>query len=201
MKKVLLFKIISLKHRIVSIVYPLIKHFKGVKSDKIKQDAISGYAKRFNCTILVETGTYLGDMVLAQKSNFDLIFSIEVDKDLYENAVHKFSKNGHINILFGDSGIVLKDLVPKLEARSIFWLDGHYSGGISSKGQSDCPIVKELDAIFKNNEYDHVILIDDARLFIGEGDYPTLEFIKTKFLDYCSDYKMEVKDDIARFYK
>jgi len=42
----------------------------------IKQKVLRDYSKIYGLRILVETGTYLGDMVEAMKANFDRIYSI-----------------------------------------------------------------------------------------------------------------------------
>jgi hypothetical protein len=44
----------------------------------------------------------------------------------------------------------------------MFWLDRHYSGGFTAKGEKDCPIIEELDAISNGSHLKHSILIDDA---------------------------------------
>jgi len=80
--------------------------------------------------------------------------------------------------------LVLPEILEKINKPAIFWLDGHYSEGISVKGDKKCPIIEELDAIFNNKKLNHIILIDDARCIIVKGDYPTIEklteYIKSK---------------------
>jgi len=163
----------------------------------VKQKAIKEYQRRYHSDILVETGTYLGEMVLAQMKNFKIIYSIELDKQLWKDAAKKFSKYSNIHILRGDSGQVLKSVVPKLEEKSIFWLDGHYSGGITAKGEKECPIFEELDAILKS-KINHVVLIDDARLFNGQRDYPTIKSLSNSILKKKPNSTIEIKDDIIR---
>ena len=57
--------------------------------------------------------------------------------------------------------------------RILFWLDGHYSGEGTGGCDEVCPIIAELRLIAQSKRKDHCILIDDARLFIGEDGYPT----------------------------
>lgn len=167
---------------------------------KFKQMIIHEYAKKYNCTILVETGTYEGDMIDAQKLYFKKLYSIELAQGLWEKAVQRFKHYSHISILQGDSAVVLQQLVPKLEARSLFWLDGHYCGGRTAMGNIECPIYEELKAVFSNNQ-EHVVLIDDARLFVGKRDYPTMTEL-TKFIKNMNkDYIVSFKDDIIRVIK
>ncbi|PJC68198.1 hypothetical protein CO015_04855 [candidate division WWE3 bacterium CG_4_8_14_3_um_filter_42_11] len=162
-----------------------------------KQQVIRHYQREAGYKILVETGTYFGEMVNSQKNNFDKIISIELDNNLYKRAFDKFKKYKHIKILNGDGGEVLNDVCKELDKPAIFWLDGHYSGGITAKGKKETPICEELKAIFKKN-YNHIILIDDARLFIGENDYPTIVELSRFIKQRNSEYNIEVKEDIIR---
>jgi hypothetical protein len=165
---------------------------------QVKQLAIENYALRFGCKILVETGTYLGDMMQAQKGNFEKLYSIELSKELWESAVNRFRKDPNVEIINGDSGKVLFSLAPTFQQPVLFWLDGHYSGGITAKGETDCPVFLELDAILTPGAPKHVILIDDARLFNGTNDYPTIlqleDWLKSKNLNY----QLEVTHDLIR---
>ncbi len=163
----------------------------------LKQTTIISFQKQFGINLLVETGTYLGDMIAALKNHFTKLISIELSQELYQAALKRFKKDKHVTLVHGDSGVALQDLVTKINEPAIFWLDGHYSGGITAMGKTVCPIFDELTAIFKS-EYHHILLIDDARLFDGTNDYPTLEqlisFIKSK----KSNSKVTVMNDIIR---
>lgn len=139
-----------------------------------KQRSIIEHAKQYNCSTLVETGTYMGDMVFAQLNNFMKIYSIELSDYLWRLAVNRFKEYPFVSILQGDSASVLPTLVPALTESAVFWLDGHYCGGITAQADVFCPIYGELEAIFKS-PLSHIILIDDARCFDGTYDYPTYE--------------------------
>jgi hypothetical protein len=164
-----------------------------------KQTVIEFYQLKYQYKVLIETGTYLGDMVEAQKNNFDKIISIELGEELWKNAVARFKKHDHISIFKGDSGMVLKDIAKLLKEPAIFWLDGHYSEGITAKGDKDCPIFNELDGIFLYGKFNHILLVDDARDFNGKGDYPTIEALAKYVKGKDDRYTVEIKDDIIRF--
>lgn len=164
----------------------------------VKQLVIKSYQKSHNIDTLIETGTYLGDMVYAQRKVFKRIYSIELSKQLHEKAVKRFSKYASIEILQGDSGVVLDSIIKDLNCKAIFWLDGHYSGGFTAKGSTECPIVEELNTIFKS-QYEHVILIDDAREFNGENDYPTIEELESLIGNSgFPNSSLTIQDDIIR---
>lgn len=165
---------------------------------QVKQEAIRGYAKEYSIGTLVETGTYMGDMVEAQRNNFTQIFSIELSPDLWKKAVERFREAPEVKILQGDSGVVLHKIMAAMDGPAVFWLDGHFSAGVTAKGDKDCPIYEELDAIFSYSKQDHVILIDDARCFVGEGDYPTIEALTKYIQNRDPRYKIRIEDDIIR---
>jgi len=169
--------------------------------DVVKQRAVKKYAKIFSVETFIETGTYLGDMVNAVMDTFNKIYSIELDKTLYEQAKKKFSKHHNISILHGDSSKVLPVILADIREPCLFWLDGHYSGGITAKGDFNTPIIQELNCILDHTIRGHVILIDDAREFNGYNDYPTLEELKKRIFKKYPDWKFDIKDDIIRIHK
>jgi hypothetical protein len=163
----------------------------------LKQQVIKDLGQQYDLKTLVETGTYLGHMVDAQKRNFSKIISIELSPDLARQAQEKFSKDAHIEILEGDSGQVIKEIVPQLTAPALFWLDGHFSEGITAKGDKDTPVMEELDTIIES-KLNHIIIIDDARHFNGEKGYPSIQDLRAQLKKSPNSYRLEVKDDIIR---
>jgi hypothetical protein len=163
----------------------------------VKQMAIEEYRKKFHTEILVETGTYLGEMVEAQRDHFKKIYSIELSEKLFNKAQKRFKAHLHINILHGDSGIVLNKLMNEIDKPALFWLDGHYSHGMTAKGEKECPVPENL-TLSSKVPLPHIILIDDARLFNGTHDYPTIEQIEEIIRSNKQQYLVEIKDDIIR---
>ena len=169
--------------------------------ERIKHEVVKTYAKNFLISIFVETGTYEGEMVNAIRKIFETIYSIELDYELYNSAKEKFSKYNQISIIQGDSSKILPLILSKINQPCLFWLDAHYSGGFTSKGEIETPILTELSHILNNSEFDHVILIDDARCFIGLNDYPTLKELKNLISKKRPNYSFIVKEDIIRIHK
>lgn len=167
----------------------------------VKQRIVKEYAEKFSIHTLVETGTYRGDMINATKNIFSEIFSIELDKTLYERAKKKFAKFAHISIIQGDSSEVLPHILTGITQPCLFWLDAHYSSGVTVKGNLETPIISELQLIFAHALGEQVILIDDARLFVGQNDYPTLEQLRNLVLERRPDWVVEVENDIIRIHK
>jgi hypothetical protein len=163
-----------------------------------KQLMIQEFQKKHNCSVLIETGTYMGDMVEAQKRNFRKVYSIELSQELFEAAKKRFRKDDNVQIVQGDSGKVLSSIVKELNEPAVFWLDGHYSAGVTAKGEKECPIYEELDAIFSGKKLQHVILIDDARCFVGQNDYPTMNELKENIQRKVNRFEFSVEHDIIR---
>ncbi len=164
---------------------------------KIKQSIIRDYRTRYSASVLVETGTFVGNMIQAQKGNFKQIYSIELDRELHRAAEKRFSEHPNIHLIQGDSAEKLKEVVAQLKDVAVFWLDGHYSGGFTARGKKDCPILDELRAIY-GSPLRHVILIDDARCFDGTSDYPTISELKIFVDSLGAPCAFTVEHDIIR---
>ncbi|HEY8241206.1 MAG TPA: hypothetical protein VIH35_07165 [Kiritimatiellia bacterium] len=163
-----------------------------------KQRAIAAAAKRSGALILIETGTYLGDMVGAMRRRFREIHSIELSDELARKAAGRFEGEPHIHIHQGDSGQVLPSILAGVREPCVLWLDGHFSGGITARASEETPIQRELKTVLAHPVKGHVVLIDDARFFNGENDYPTLAKIEAQIRAARPDWKVVVKDDIIR---
>ncbi|MFP3389260.1 FkbM family methyltransferase [Brevibacillus sp. SIMBA_040] len=172
----------------------------------VKTAAVKEYGSRHQIRTLIETGTFHGYMVAAQKQHFNQIYSIELDDALFLAAKNNFAGEAHISILHGDSSKVLPSLLASINEPCLFWLDGHYIplSIESAKGDLDTPILEELATILSHHVTDHVILIDDARCFIGPNpllkDYPTIEDLKQYVATLRPDLHFEVKNDIIRIH-
>lgn len=164
----------------------------------IKQQTLRSLVKKFGLKILVETGTYYGDMVEAMKRDFDKIYSIELSKELYEKAKKRFKGEGNIELIQGDSGIELRNLIDRIDQPALFWLDGHYSAGGTAKGDKDTPIYEELAHIFDAQDRGHVIIVDDARCFGADPAYPSIEELIDCIKSKKPDATIAVQDDIIR---
>lgn len=144
--------------------------------DIIYREKIIEEAKKEEIKIFVETGTLFGDTVRYVKDYFEKVYSIEVKKELYEFSNSSVGKFKNVEIIHGDSKKELKKLLSKIDDRALFWLDAHCSEGITGMGEEYTPIVSEIENIIEDNE-NHVILIDDLRLFKNDDRYPSLEEI------------------------
>lgn len=138
----------------------------------VKTATILEYARRFELTGFVETGTYLGDTTAFCAPYFEELTTIELDGRLADAARLRFADEPKVTVLEGDSGELIYGVVERLEQPTLFWLDAHYSAGVTARGQRETPIVAELESILHRPQTGHVILIDDADCFGSWPDYP-----------------------------
>jgi len=80
----------------------------------------------------------------------------------------------------------------------LFWLDGYYSAGETAKGEKETPIFEELDHIFGDNRCEHVVLVDDARLFGTDAAYPSLEELREFVSRKRPSYPLSVENYSVR---
>jgi len=113
----------------------------------------------------IETGTYHGETTLRMEGFFERIFTIELSTYLYQLFTSRNYDKNKITALLGDSGEELSKVIPHLDGDAIFFLDGHYSSGITAQGVKDCPLLEELEVINKNLQHGAIVIIDDLRLF------------------------------------
>ena len=172
-----------------------------------KREVILAYSKKYGCTVFVETSTFLGDTTDYLKEHYSKIYTIELQEDLFKNAAERFKHIDKIQVLKGDSSIVLKDIVPAITGTTLFWLDGHYSSSFVSEGQfiqtakgvKESPVVEELEIILKAGLGKNVILIDDARCFNGTSDYPSITELKLLLKKFnIGDSQLNIKNDMIR---
>ena len=108
--------------------------------------------------------------------------------------------NQNVELFNGVSEDIMPSLLLRLKGDINFWLDGHYSAGVTFKGNKDCPVEEELIAI-KNNLLNFTkvsILIDDVRCFLPTNttysDYPSIDFL----VDWArvNDFNWRVEQDV-----
>lgn len=160
----------------------------------LKRRIIKEYAKKFSPQVFVETGTYLGDTIWSMKNLFSEIHSIELGEGLAQEAQKRFSRYRHIHIHQGDSASILPNLLENIPKPTLFWLDAHYSEGITVGSDEHLPLMAEIKTILEHWQSGSVILIDDARLMGQQKGYPGFEEIKKIVQD--SNLGLEIKQEL-----
>jgi hypothetical protein len=161
----------------------------------LKHEILRRFADEYGLRVLVETGTYYGTTIDALKLDFSRIYSIELDSNFYLRAKRHFRNCPHIVLLHGNSATYLPGVVSQLMEPALFWLDAHYSGGLTARAAIDTPIVQELTAVFSSPR-NNVILIDDAHEFTGQRGYPMIDDMRS--LAAKHGYSTNIKQNIIR---
>ena len=152
--------------------------------------------KQFKPTTFVETGTYRGDTLRAVRTHVVRSVSIELDETLCTLARHRFRRHPDVEILWGDSGTLLPEVVAGpdqtrglLVRRPLFrWSHCGYRrrcpGLERTRGCARVPIA-------------HLVLIDDARLFDGTNGYPTLDVVCSRVAALRPEAPATIENDIV----
>ncbi len=199
-------KVILRKHNLPTRCQKLLLN--GIKSPNFSLSPIflNELSEIFEVDAFVETGTFLGGTTLEASKVFKSVYTIELSEDLFRQAQLRFLDRKNIQAYQGDSGELLPDLLKKVKGKIIFWLDGHYSEGLTAKAEKNSPILEELKAIKTAGITDAIILIDDLRMFpnswtrVPENDslngYPAIPQLLQAIQDINHAYNIMVLGDI-----
>jgi hypothetical protein len=164
----------------------------------LKRRTIRSYASKHGLKVLVETGTFLGETVATLRCKFDRIYSIELSETFYLQAVERFKDAANVHLICGDSGVELGNVLAGLDQPALFWLDGHWCGGTTARGEKNTPILDELTLVLARADKPHVILIDDARQYGKYPGYPSIEELRAFVAARRPELEFSVDDDIIR---
>lgn len=159
------------------------------------------YAAEHGCRALVETGLYYGTgsgMPVYLAGRVERYIAIDYQQENLDLARSRMGA-GRIDLLLGDSGVVLADLlagqldVAPLESPALFWLDAH---AITEEepAPSLCPVVAELQAVACWGGAG-VVLIDDYRLFGVAPGWPSQPELLEECRRLFSPDRVEIDGD------
>jgi len=172
----------------------------GVVSFSIPQKLVNAFITNLKIPNFVETGTYKGNSAIWSAAYFDKVFTIEISPELHKYASERPDAKPNIEFVLGSSETELPGLVNKLNGPTLFWLDGHWC--MNAGGEDDeCPLIAELTAISKLQ--DSIILIDDARCFLGPlpkphraEDWPRIDEIFSLIKEKFPNHTTTIIDDV-----
>ena len=127
--------------------------------------------QQFGLKTFVETGTNKANTTVWAAEKFERVYTVEGYEPLYRAAIEKYGSIPNIQFLYGNSPDRLAELVPTLKEPAVFWLDAHWCGPETSGQSAECPVIAELD-VLNASELEHILLIDDARLFLAPPPPP-----------------------------
>lgn len=164
----------------------------------VKQLVVLRYQRARKFSTFIETGTFTGEMVAAMRPYFRRIVSIELSPEIHRAAIHRFAGDPSVELLPGDSAQLLPRVLEQLREPALFWLDGHFMGGVTGRGDEHSPVRTELRALLSHPVRRHVVLIDDARLFSGADGYPTIPELVAWIERERPGSNVRIEDDIVQ---
>lgn len=124
-------------------------------------------ARDTRCNIFIESGTFQGTSWrrAIHSGIFEHCYSVEIVPKLFDNLLKQYPNQQKHKLFLGRSHVVFaRDIFPLCTSsdRIFFWLDAHFSAGITGGFESPCPLVDELQMICKScPTREIVIAIDD----------------------------------------
>jgi hypothetical protein len=140
---------------------------------------INEFLSEIEIPICVELGTASGGSAKEAAKYFNEVMTVELNeyRPIYDSNIKNITwLNGNsIDVLPG----IIKSLISYKEENLIeyhryclFWVDSHFDGDKPKDSPyKDCYLLDELEIISPYSQ-DAIIIIDDARLFMGNPPYP-----------------------------
>lgn len=118
------------------------------KVEEIKKQPISSSQQlfiKYPNNFFIETGSHEGAGVNAAiQAGFPIIASIELYDEYYLQCAKRFASYPQVRISYGNSTQILWELIKDFNQPITFWLDAHYSGVGTAKGDRLSPILKNF---------------------------------------------------------
>ncbi len=140
----------------------------------MKYRVIRALAKRVGATCLIETGTLHGVTAARCARVFETVLTVELDAQLAARAAALLAKYRNVTVYQGDAVALLPQLLAHPGAgKSVVFLDAHYCGGNTARGEVPEPAIAELDILARSRDRIAGIVIDDFRCFGVEDGFPS----------------------------
>ncbi|GLI54160.1 hypothetical protein [Thermodesulfovibrio yellowstonii] len=98
--------------------------------------------------VFVESGTYKGETAKRMSKFFKKVYTIEKSDVMYDIAKENLKGILNVTMLKGDSREHLAEILNNND-NILFWLDAHWSGGETYGEEDECPLIEELNIIFR----------------------------------------------------
>lgn len=143
----------------------------GIVRMGVPEELVLFLQRTFNLNVFIETGTFKGDTSCWAADHFNKVLTIELSKELFDEAADKYRHLQNIHFKYGNSPEELVKIIKDIDESAVFWLDAHHCSLNTAGKGSPVPILEEINAI-GSSTYDQFILIDDARLFLAPPPDP-----------------------------
>jgi len=151
---------------------------------------------KFDIKNFIETGTHIGLTARWASLHFETVSTIERNAYYYQKAKSMLKSCPNVALYLGDSSDILRHVLRKTNnGLALVWLDAHWSRDlVYEKPEVICPVLRELEILRKDGR-NHVIIVDDARLFGNKEGFPPREVIE-KHLLYSNRIMQEFEDTL-----
>lgn len=141
-----------------------------------REDALR-FKDEYSLHVAIETGTYKGNTAEWLAEHFEQVYTLEAFESRYHKTKERIGHIPNLHMVLGDSRTALMPILRTLNEPVLFYLDAHWIGDAQHAYQigDECPLREELEAVLRHEAeigQQHVILIDDARLFTAPPPYP-----------------------------
>lgn len=173
----------------------------GYVSFSIPKEIVLAFRDKGGLQNFIETGTFKGGTSFWAGQHFDNVYTIEIDPEISRDTASRPDCPPNISFFVGNSKDVLPELLKQIKTPSLFWLDGHWCGVSEFGKDMECPLMDELRAL--KDFGDSVILIDDARAFLGplpppheNNHWPRIDEIFLLLKDQFPQNFVTIADDV-----
>lgn len=160
----------------------------------IPQKLALGLAQICGTRLFIETGTFEGKTALWAMQHFDVVCTIEGDRDRFWRFLGQATQlhDARLKPYFGPSQEMLWQVIDADPSPALFWLDAHWTGHADHPPVEgvECPLIEELRVVNRRVRVpNHIIMIDDANFFTHQGRivnyraWPTLDEVMTELLE------------------
>ena len=151
-----------------------------------------------------ETGTqYGGGIKIALQADFPKIISLEIDGAHVGRERGRYKaqiESGQVEIIQGDTALIMGDVLSKVNEPVTFWLDAHLEVDRPErfKDNAPCPLYNELTFIKNHPIKMHTIMIDDMKIVNWKDHFWGSTVKQSTIVDMLKEinpeYKIEVVD-------
>ncbi len=172
----------------------------GLKYFGVPEYLVIGLRNSLSLSSFVETGTNVGNTCFWAAQRFSHVISIEADERLYQVAQRRLGNSPNVDLRLGPSEVILRSVVPSLTGPALFWLDAHWCGEGTAGFDYQCPVLEEIGVV-DSGSHQHVILIDDARMFLNRAPFrpeqwPNCGQLLDRLRERFSDAYIAIQDDV-----
>jgi len=138
----------------------------------------------------IETGTDNGvSLGKAINSGYKNIITIDILE--CEHTRKKYEEHKNVKFIKGSSSEIMWDLIKDINEQIVFYLDAHLFG---EQVSHNLPLLTEIDIIAKHPIKNHIIILDDVRLFANDMRVD-LQAIIEKLKSINPNYNIQFADD------